>query len=74
MSTISFRYTIVSGLNTNDLEPVYHRAARSVSEGEATSPAAIFQRLSPIYVSDEKMRQDFSQLDINTKGRKRLAK
>ncbi|MCY4514401.1 MAG: DUF262 domain-containing HNH endonuclease family protein [Candidatus Tectomicrobia bacterium] len=74
VSTISFRYTIVSGLNTNDLEPVYHRAAKSVSDGEATSPAAIFQRLRPIYVSDEKMRQDFSQLDINTKGKKRLAK
>lgn len=74
VSAISFRYTIVSGLNTNDLEPVYHRAAKSVADGEATTPADIFQRLSPIYVSDEKMRQDFSQLEISTKGRKKLAK
>ena len=74
VSTISFRYTIVSGLNTNDLEPVYHRAAKAVADREATHPADIFRRLSPIYVSDEKMRQDFSQLEINTKGHKKLAK
>ena len=74
VSVISFRYTIVSGLNTNDLEPVYHRAAKAVADGEATNPADIFRRLSPIYVSDEKMQQDFSQLEINTKGHKKLAK
>ena len=74
VSVISFRYTIVSGLNTNDLEPVYHRAAKAVADGEATTPADIFRRLSPIYVSDEKMQQDFSQLEINTKGHKKLAK
>lgn len=74
VSVISFRYTIVSGLNTNDLEPAYHRAAKAVADGEATNPADTFRRLSPIYVSDEKMQQDFSQLEINTKGHKKLAK
>ena len=28
VSVISFRYTVVSGLNTNPLEPTYHRAAQ----------------------------------------------
>ena len=75
VSAISFRYTIVSSLNPNDLESAYHQAAKAVTEGQATSPAAVFQRLRPIYVNDEKMQQDFSQLEINTKGsRKKLAK
>ena len=73
--TISFRYTIVSGLNTNALEPVYHAAAKAVMDGTASTPAQIFQRLRQIYVNDEKMRQDFALLEINTNGRrKKLAK
>ena len=74
VSAISFRYTIVSSLNPNDLESAYHWAAKAVTDGEATTPAAVFHRLRSIYVSDGKMQQDFSQLEINTKGRKKLAK
>ena len=74
VSAISFRYTIVSSLNPNDLESAYHWAAKAVTDGEATTPAAAFHRLRLIYVNDDKMQQDFSQLEINTKGRKRLAK
>ena len=74
VSVISFRYTIVSSLNPNDLESAYHWAAKAVMDGEATTPAAVFKRLASIYVNDEKMQQDFSQLEVNTKGRKKLAK
>lgn len=74
VSAISFRYTIVSSLNPNDLESAYHLTAKAVTDGEATTPAAVFHRLRSIYVNDGKMQQDFSQLEINTKGRKRLAK
>lgn len=74
VSAISFRYTIVSSLNPNDLESAYHWAAKAVIDGEATTAAAVFNRLRSIYVNDEKMQQDFSQLEINTKGRKKLAK
>ena len=41
VSTISFRYTVVSGLNTNALEPVYHEGAKAILEGRATHPAAL---------------------------------
>ena len=75
VSVISFRYSVVSGLNPNALEPIYHRAAKAVADGEATTPAAVFERLRPIYVDDEKMRQDFALLNVKTRGaRKKLAK
>ena len=38
VSVISFRYIAISRLNTNDLEPVYHNAAKAVLDGEAASP------------------------------------
>ena len=75
VGVISFRYSVVSGLNPNALEPVYHRAAKAVADGGAPTPAAIFERLQSIYVNDEKMRQDFARLDVGTKGpRRKLAK
>ena len=75
VSVISFRYTVVSGLNTNALESVYHRAAKAVMEGSAGTPAAVFDHLKPIYVDDERTRQNFALLAVNTRGqRKKLAK
>ena len=75
VSVISFRYTVVSGLNPNALESVYHRAAKAVMEGSAGTPAAVFDHLKPIYVDDERTRQNFALLAVNTRGqRKRLVK
>jgi len=75
VSVISFRYTVISSLNTNDLEPIYHNAAKAVIDGEAASPAEVFERLKQIYVDDDKMRQDFALLTVSTRGqRKKLAK
>ena len=75
VSVISFRYTVVSGLNPNALESVYHRAAKAVMDGSAGAPAAVFDHLKPIYVDDERTRQNFALLAVNTRGqRKKLAK
>ena len=75
VSVISFRYTIVSGLNTNDLEPVYHTAAKAVFDGTARAPSDVFERLRSIYVTDEKFQQDFAMLEVNTGNRrKKVAK
>ncbi len=75
VSVISFRYTVVSSLNTNALEPVYHYAARAVLKGEARTPAAVFDQLKTIYVDDAKAQQDFALVVIDTSGqRKKLAK
>ena len=75
VSVISFRYTVVSGLNPNALESVYHRAAKAVMDGDARTPAAVFDHLRPIYVDDERTRQNFALLAVNTRGqRKKLVK
>ena len=71
VAVISFRYTIISGLNTNELEPVYHEAAKAVLNGFATRAAEVFETLRPIYVSDEKFKSDFGQKTIATSGQRR---
>ncbi len=75
VSVISFRYTMVSGLNTNELEPIYHKAAKGVLDGELTTPAQIFAVLKPIYVADERFEHDFALLELSASSvRKRLVR
>ncbi len=75
VSVVSFRYTVVGARNTNELEPVYHHAAKAVLEGQATRVTDVFQLLRDVYVTDEAFERDFAQLEIDTSGqRKRLAK
>lgn len=75
VSLVSFRYSIVSGLNTNALEPAYHEAAKAVLDGIAVMPGQVFERLRNIYVDDNKFEQDFALLTLETSGqRKKLAK
>ena len=69
VSVIAFRYTVVSGLNTNPLEPAYHYAAKAVMDGEATTPAEVFALIKPLYVDDARMKQDFEFLTVDTEGR-----
>ena len=71
VAAISFRYTVVSGLNPQALESVYHHAARAVADGGARTPAEVFDLLRRVYVGDEEMRQDFERLQIPTRGRGR---
>ncbi len=75
VSVVSFRYTVVGGLNTNELEPVYHRAAKALLTDQAHHPADVFQLLRTIYVDDSAFLRDFERLEIDTSGqRKRLVK
>lgn len=71
VAVLTFRYTIVAGLNTNALEPVYQAAARAVRTGRAATPAAIAALLRPVYVQDEKFEQDMSLLVVETSGQQR---
>ncbi len=68
VSVISFRYQVIGKRNANDLEPVYHQAAKAVLNGEDTAPAAVFERLRSIYVSDEAFQSDFQLLSLNSRG------
>ena len=68
---LSFRYTVVSSLNPNELETLYNRVAVGIVNNEITNPKQVFDNLRPIYVADEKFLQDFSLLSISTKGQKK---
>ncbi|MCU0753614.1 MAG: DUF262 domain-containing HNH endonuclease family protein [Xanthomonadales bacterium] len=75
VAVISFRYTIVSGLNPNELEPVYHRAAKALLTRQIQRPADLFTLLRDIYVPDDKFQRDFEVKELATSGqRKRLAR
>lgn len=67
----SFRYTIVSSLNPNELEKIYNQVAIRICNGEIKSPRQVFENLKSVYVPDKKFIQDFSYLSISTKGRKK---
>ncbi len=71
VAVISFRYTVVSGLNPNELESYYNQVAIAINQGQIVNPKQVFERLRPIYVSDEKFKQDFALLSISTKGQKK---
>ncbi|WP_369817799.1 HNH endonuclease family protein [Planktothricoides sp. SR001] len=71
VAVISFRYTVVSGLNPNELESYYNQVAIAINQGEISTPKQVFERLRPIYVSDQKFKQDFALLSISTKGQKK---
>ncbi len=68
---MSFRYTVVSSLNPNELETLYNRVAIAITNSETTNPKQVFDSLRSVYVSDEKLLQDFSLLSISTKGQKK---
>ncbi len=68
---LSFRYTVVSSLNPNELETLYNKVAILITNGEITNPKQVFDNLRSVYVSDEKFLQDFSLLSISTNGQKK---
>jgi uncharacterized protein with ParB-like and HNH nuclease domain len=71
VTTLSFRYTVVSSLNPNELEKLYNRVAIAITKKEVNTPKQVFEILRPIYVPDEKFSQDFSLLSVSTKGKKK---
>lgn len=68
---ISFRYTVVSSLNPNQLETIYSRIAIAIISGEITHPRQVFEKMRSLYVADDKFSQNFSLLSIPTKGQKK---
>ena len=70
IAVFSFRYTITSGLNPNDLEPLYHELAKGILSGAVDRPSAAFGVLRRLYPSDEKFESDFVELSIPTGGQR----
>lgn len=73
-AVISFRYNVIGGLNPNNQEVVFNRAARKIFEGSISTAAQVAQELKPLYPSDEDFANAFSTKELNTKRYKRLAR
>jgi uncharacterized protein with ParB-like and HNH nuclease domain len=71
VAVISFRYTVVSSLNPNELETLYNKVAIAITNDQITIPRQVFEILKPIYVLDEKFQQDFSLFATPTRGQKK---
>lgn len=65
ISVISFRYTIVSSLNTGNLDRAYSSTALAISNKPEMRPKAVFELLSDIYVDDSRFESDFKQKQFN---------
>ncbi|MBC7481520.1 MAG: DUF262 domain-containing protein [Rhizobacter sp.] len=65
---VLFRYSAVSGLNTNALELVFHEAAKGVLEGRLMTPGDVFGALRSVYVDDERFAQEFAQFAPDSAG------
>ncbi|MBS2024070.1 MAG: DUF262 domain-containing protein [Deltaproteobacteria bacterium] len=75
VSVLTFRYSVIGGLNPNRLELAYHQAAKAVLDGSVTSLSGILEKLSEIQIGDEKFRRDFADISLTTSGAgKKLAK
>ena len=69
-AVIAFRYSVVSALNTNRLEPVCHQAAKAVLDGRANRPGAVFAHLRPIYVDDDRFEDNFARWTVGARGQR----
>lgn len=67
--TISFRFNIISDLNTNELENAYYDAAHGIHHGKLTRPGHVFSVLKSVYVPDAKFSRDFAFATFSTAGR-----
>ncbi|MDP4539694.1 DUF262 domain-containing HNH endonuclease family protein [Qipengyuania sp. DY56-A-20] len=68
ISIISFRYNVISDLNTNTLEPIYHEGAKNILDGSSTRASDSARDLRRIYVGDDKFKSDFSSFSVSGSG------
>ncbi|WP_204103838.1 MULTISPECIES: DUF262 domain-containing protein [Spirulina sp. CCY15215] len=68
---VSFRYSVISRLNPNELETIYNKIAIAIMKNEINNPRQVFDKLNPVYVQNKKFEQDFSFFSISTKGQKK---
>ncbi|MDZ4350376.1 MAG: DUF262 domain-containing HNH endonuclease family protein [Xanthomonadaceae bacterium] len=70
IAVFSFRYTITSGLNPNDLEPLYHELAKGILNQSVRTPAQALSVLRRLYPTDDKFERDFAELTLPTGGQR----
>lgn len=63
---ISFRYNVIGSLATNDQERIYNKVAVEFSNGTINGITNLILSLKPIYVSDAKFKNDFTDKELRT--------
>jgi len=71
VSVITFRYTIVSGLNANQLERIYSDAAMAIHKTGKRNIKTVFESIKNAYVDDERFKENFAEA---TFGKAELAR
>ncbi|MBI5726468.1 MAG: HNH endonuclease [Ignavibacteriales bacterium] len=74
LNTITFRYNVISGLHTNEIEVVFNKLAVKIFTGEITTASASFEVLKDIYINDESFSLAFATKEISTNRNKNLVK
>lgn len=64
--TISFRYNVIGNLAAGEQERIYNRVAVDLSNRKINNLQEALTALKPIYVSDDKFRNDFSDKELRT--------
>lgn len=71
VSVLTFRYTIVSGYNANQLERIYSDAAMAVRKNGKRNVKAVFELVKNAYIDDDRFVENFAQA---TFGKAELAR
>jgi uncharacterized protein with ParB-like and HNH nuclease domain len=74
LMVITFRYNVISGLHTNEIEIVFNKLSLKIFKNEIVNASQAFEILKGIYVPDGNFTQAFSTKLISTKRNKNLVK
>lgn len=61
---LTFRYTVVSGYNANELERIYSNAGMAVRSSRKHNPKAIFDLVKEAYVDDDRFAENFTRFTV----------
>jgi len=64
--SLSYRYTVIAKMQTNEMEKVYSKAAINLFKGDSNNITAILDNLKSLYVNDESFKNYFSLKQFNT--------
>jgi hypothetical protein len=74
LNVITFRYNVISGLHTNEIEVVFNKLSIKIFKDEVSTASQAFEQLKAIYVTDENFAQAFATKLLSTKRNKNLVK
>ena len=69
LKALIFRYTVIAGLNPNDLEKIYNKTAIKISNKEIQDAAHIFTELKSVYLDTEDFINSFSTKNFKLNSR-----